>query len=691
MTERGASSSTEVQRSPFDLSAQLYTPCTFLHPTKELHATTLRSAQEYLGSLAHSINRSQNSRKRKRSKALVNKSEMLQINQLYVEGFTSDQIWEQSKRIMDSFGYEIELESKLNAGGVQRQTKNGQGYENDDDDMNLHADDGDHPGEDDIHMELSSQQEEEEPVEDIEHGDQMSGESEADPKDTNDESSQHDSYKEDPFGLNDGFFSIDDFNKQTESFERQDARGDVNVYNESDEEEVDWHADPLVQGSFMSSFGKGNIPSKRRMTSYDASESSDDEDGPTFGDADLFGTSDVDSKEGEIDENETGWSNTNGIRYSDFFAPPPRKASDKKARRLPRYQPDGSTIENDIEHAMADTRRDIFEDDVSIEEGDSGSGAETGQRSSHEKHRAQITDEIRRLEAANVAKKEWALAGEVRAADRPVNSLIEEDLEFERIGKPVPVVTNEVSEDIEELVRRRILAKEFDEVIRRRPGVMEGAVARKAERVEIDDSRPQKGLAELYEAEYLRATDPNYVDPKDQKLSAEHTDITRLWKEISSQLDTLSNWHYKPKTPQTSINVVTDAPAVSMEDARPTFASSAGGIAETLAPQEIYAPGDADSKVRGEVISKSGVPVSKDEMSREEKSRRRRQGKEQRKKASAREGKPREDKTVDKKRLVSDLNKGEVKVIREEGEITGVYGNKVQGENSRNQAGALKL
>merc|ERR1712187_257400 len=95
------------------------------------------------------------------------------------------------------------------------------------------------------------------------------------------------------------------------------------------------------------------------------------------------------------------------------------------------------------------------------------------------KQRAHIADEIRRLEAANVAKKEWMLSGEARAAERPMNSLIEEDLEFERIGKPVPVVTTEVSESIEDLVKRRILAKEFDEIIRRRPGTSDAQDAQK--------------------------------------------------------------------------------------------------------------------------------------------------------------------------------------------------------------------
>ena len=37
-------------------------------------------------------------------------------------------------------------------------------------------------------------------------------------------------------------------------------------------------------------------------------------------------------------------------------------------------------------------------------------------------------------------------------------------------------------------------------------------------RVEVDQTKPQQSLAELYENDHLRATDPSYVDPKNEKL-----------------------------------------------------------------------------------------------------------------------------------------------------------------------------
>ena len=108
-------------------------------------------------------------------------------------------------------------------------------------------------------------------------------------------------------------------------------------------------------------------------------------------------------------------------------------------------------------------RRDIFSD----EEGDQDQlrpGA-----SAHEQRKAAILAQIRELEAVNVSKKPWTLSGEARGQDRPLNAVLEEDLDFERAGKPIPVVTKETSEGIEQLIKRRILASQFDEVRKRRP------------------------------------------------------------------------------------------------------------------------------------------------------------------------------------------------------------------------------
>ena len=497
----------------------------------------------------------------------------------------------------------------------------------------------------------------------------------------------------DPHGLNDGFFSIDDFNRQSELLENQDARGSPDADAASDEEDVYWDVDPLTaSGKEITKTGLSTLSESVSGDGGHSEEGSADDDGPTFGDADLSEASNLDDDELSSAEVEGGFQdNTNAIKYSDFFAPPAVKSSSK---RIPEPQPTPpagkENIQKDIQVAMSDVRRDLFDSDPSDEEDlDITSPEEPRSRqSTHEKLRAKLADEIRRLETANVSKRDWTLSGEAKAPQRPLNSLIEEDLEFERVGKPVPVVTNEVTEAIEELVKRRIMAKEFDEVIRRHPDSLDTRSSTRRDKFQLDDTKPQQSLAELYETDHLRATDSGYIEPKDEKLKQEHLEISQLWKDINSQLDTLSNWHYKPKIPHANITVVADVPTVTMEDARPTAGRGVSGPG-MLAPQEVYGPGN-DGKFGTELTLKSGGSVAKHEMSREEKLRRRKREKQKMKKQLGNTNRPGGVSTR-KDQLVSNLDKAGVKVIGKDGETKDVYGRKSKASAQSKRGDELKL
>jgi U3 small nucleolar RNA-associated protein MPP10 len=208
-------------------------------------------------------------------------------------------------------------------------------------------------------------------------------------------------------------------------------------------------------------------------------------------------------------------------------------------------------------------------------------------------------------------------------------------------------------------------------------------------RFELEDTKPTQGLAEMYEEEHLKRTDPNYVDVRDEKLKKEHREIEALWRDVSARLDALSSWHYKPKPAAPNLEVRVDAPAISMEDARPTTGGEVAG-ASILAPQEVYAPGE--EKERGEVVTKGGLPVNREEMSRDEKIRRRRREKERIKKAGGNVGGKVEDKKIrEKKEVVGNLKKGGVKVIGRKGELRDVEGNVAKGQQDRRGGGSLKL
>ncbi|EUC33656.1 hypothetical protein COCCADRAFT_95539 [Bipolaris zeicola 26-R-13] len=683
----------------------LTNPLAFLQPTSQLNASFLAAAKQYLDPVAAGVSESQSRRqqelrkKRKRGGDYDDDINVLHLKKVHVDGFGVDQVFEQTRKIVEATAEEIELSLPEQEDGVvpefdeedeedleepeEYHTESDIGEEGVDWEYDGVDDDEDAKPEDD------ESEDEDEEMEDGEEGMLSDEGSDDEPAET---------YVPDPNGLNDGFFSIDDFNKQTDFLEQQDQRGEG---VDSDDEEINWEADPMEDGG---------AKTKARPSLGDASDDESDEGGPTFGNADLnapegdSGDED-DFEEGDLDGLDAGM-NANNVMYKDFFAPPAQKAgknknknSKKRGRPNPHNFPEKQEepeeeIEEDVERTMAKVHRDLFEDDDDVESDGDLSDVDPSdpksRRSTHERRQAKIAEEIRKLEAANVAKRQWQLSGEARAADRPLNSLLEENLEFERAGKPVPIVTQETSEDIEALIKRRILAGEFDEVHRRRPDDL--ATGPRRGRVEIEDTKSGKGLAEIYEEEHLRQTDPNFVEAKDEKLKKEHDEISALWKSVSAKLDSLSSSHFKPKPAAPNLEIRTDAPAIEMEDARPTAGGDVAGTS-MLAPQEIYKPGDEQNKA--EIVTKSGMPVAREEMSREEKSSRRRRAKERAKKAGL--NKPKEQKVEgkekkrgEKKQLLGDLKKGGVQIIGRKGVITDVEGKEVK-DGVKKGAGSYKL
>ncbi|KIX94380.1 uncharacterized protein Z520_09766 [Fonsecaea multimorphosa CBS 102226] len=689
----------------------------FLQPSSSLHSEVLAYVKTILDPLAANVAAAQKSRrdvnrkKRKRSD-VEREEEVLQLRQVYTDGLGVKQVWEQTRRILDASCKETERDIALHKTRVQPESQeqiasNGHdtdeveashGSEDEDEDEVFDDEDMQDDVLEDEDLDEEDSAEEFDDLEDVEDAGTGDSTSEADQEDPG-------TYVQDPNGLNDGFFSIDDFNKQTQFLEQQDVRGEDD--NPSDEDEIDWDADPLTM-AFHKPKATSASQDREGKGLSDVEEESDEEDGPTFGDADLNAedTDDDMMSQGEeaLDAGVDGLQNTNEVRYSDFFAPPPKKLSKTtRMRALPKTQPTkrpqapDEDFEGDMQRAISDVRRDLLESEEEDSDLESGSDMEGVRRSNqnmstHEKQRAAIAAEIRRLEAANVAKRDWTLSGEARAADRPLNSLIEEDLEFERVGKPVPVVTAEVSEGIEQLIKRRILAREFDEVVRRHPDSLGAANQTRRGRVELDDTKPQSGLAEIYEQDHLRATDPGYVDRRSAATKKQHEEISRLWKEVSSQLDLLSNLHFKPKRVEVEIKTVEDKPTISMEDARPV-GMGINAEESMLAPQEVYRPGE-ETKNRGNlVVRKGGASVSKEEMTREEKLRKRRREKERMKKAQGntltsgfgtsargRDGGVKKSKAKTKEQekadILSELRKGNVKVVGKKGELQDLGGKK---------------
>ena len=98
---------------------------------------------------------------------------------------------------------------------------------------------------------------------------------------------------------------------------------------------------------------------------------------------------------------------------------------------------------------------------------------------------------------------------------------------------------------------------------------------------EVSTEKSEKGLGEIYEAEYMKQM--HSVDKNQAELDKKKAEIKEMFARLCVALDRLSNAHYTPPAAVASLAVVTAAPALKMEEALPISVS-----AETQkAPEEV--------------------------------------------------------------------------------------------------------
>jgi U3 small nucleolar RNA-associated protein MPP10 len=163
--------------------------------------------------------------------------------------------------------------------------------------------------------------------------------------------------------------------------------------------------------------------------------------------------------------------------------------------------------------------------------------------SNFEKAQARLQKTITALEEENISEKPWMLRGEVTAQHRPVNSLLEHDIDFEHVGRAAPVITEEVTESIENIIKQRIKDRAYDDVERRK--ITETAPPRKLP--ELDTERSSKSLSQVYEEE-MTAAPVRESFPVDEHTKKTHEEITQLFGKICRKLDGLSNFMFAPRT-----------------------------------------------------------------------------------------------------------------------------------------------
>ncbi|THG06481.1 hypothetical protein TEA_011808 [Camellia sinensis var. sinensis] len=302
---------------------------------------------------------------------------------------------------------------------------------------------------------------------------------------------------------------------------------------------------------------KGNVkvPNKDEEDDEEGDEDEEeDEEGDELG---IFGPDVVDDDEGAELEN---------VRYEDFFGSKKKNDQKRKSKLI-----DGSD--------------DLGTDDEQEDEEDDDEGFDNQKQnlSTHEKELEKLRSKIEQMEKANLEPKTWTMQGEVTAAKRPKNSALEVDLDFEHNVRPAPVITEEVTASLEELIQKRIIEKA--------PSLPSKAPK---EFKELDDNKSKKGLAEVYEEEYVQKT--GLVSAALSFSDEQKKEASVLFKKLCLKLDALSHFHFAPKPVIEDMSIQANVPALAMEEIAPVAVSDAA----MLAPEEVFA-GKGDIKEETEL------------------------------------------------------------------------------------------
>lgn len=203
---------------------------------------------------------------------------------------------------------------------------------------------------------------------------------------------------------------------------------------------------------------------------------------------------------------------------------------------------------------------------------------------------------ISRIEKGLVGKKSWQLKGEVRAKDRPVDALLEAEVDFDVGLQSKVVISRELNQKFEAIIKQRILDMAFDD--REMPAPTKLKVREQNNQFEdLDFEKDKRGLTGVYEDEYKKTVLGN--DTEKSKADKLKEEIARLFRNICFCVDSMSRGHFTPNSARFGAPSQPESQVV-FDEKIPVFVS-ANLVDNKKTFSEVHKPEKSDFKAMGEM------------------------------------------------------------------------------------------